>query len=128
MVLGALLGYGLGRAVVWIVNHVKLGYDGLYPVLTLAFVLFAYGATSVAGGNGFLAVYVAGIIVGNNDLIHKRSLLRFHDGLAWLMQIGMFLTLGLLVFPSQLLPVIGVGILVALWLMLVARPVAVFAN
>jgi cell volume regulation protein A len=128
MAVGALLGYGLGRALVWIVNHARLGYDGLYSVLTLAFVLFVYGAATLLGGNGFLAVYVAGIVVGNNDFIHKRSLLRFHDGLAWLMQIAMFLTLGLLVFPSQLLPVIGVGILIALWLMFVARPVAVFVS
>jgi cell volume regulation protein A len=128
MALGAVLGYGLGRALVWIVNHAKLGYDGLYPVLTLAFVLLVFGVTSLLGGNGFLAVYLAGIVVGNNEFIHKRSLLRFHDGLAWLMQIAMFLTLGLLVFPSQLLPVIGVGILIALWLMFIARPVAVFAS
>jgi cell volume regulation protein A len=128
MVLGALVGYGLGRAMVWIVNRVQLGYDGLYPVLTLACVLFVYGATTVLGGNGFLAVYLAGIVVGNHDFIHKRSLLRFHDGLAWLMQIAMFLTLGLLVFPSQLFPVIGLGILIAVWLMFVARPVAVFAS
>jgi len=128
MVLGALLGYGLGRAMVWIVNRVKLGYDGLYPVLMLALVLLVFGVTSIVGGNGFLAVYLAGIVVGNNEFIHKRSLLRFHDGLAWLMQIAMFLTLGLLVFPSQLLPVIGVGILIALWLMFVARPLAVFAS
>jgi potassium/hydrogen antiporter len=128
MVLGALLGYGLGRVMVWIVNRVKLGYDGLYPVLTLAFVLVVYGVTSVLGGNGFLAVYLAGIVVGNNDFIHKRSLLRFHDGLAWLMQIAMFLTLGLLVFPSELVPIAGIGLLIVAWLMLVARPVAVFLS
>ncbi|CAG0931867.1 K(+)/H(+) antiporter NhaP [Thermoflexales bacterium] len=128
MALGALLGYGLGRTLIWIVNRVKLNYDGLYPVLTLAFVLLVYGVASVLGGNGFLAVYLSGIVVGNSDFIHKRSLLRFHDGLAWLMQIAMFLTLGLLVFPSQLFPVIGVGLLIVLWLMLVARPVAVFIG
>ena len=128
MAVGALLGYGLGRVTVWIVNRVQLGYDGLYPVLTLAFVLLVYGAASVLGGNGFLAVYVAGIVIGNHDFIHKRSLLRFHDGLAWLMQITMFLALGLLVFPSQLIPVVGVGILIAAWLMLVARPMAVFTS
>ena len=129
MAVGAMLGYGLGR------DHgldrqsrAGLGYDGLYPVLTLAMVLLTYGATSRLGGNGFLAVYVAGIVVGNHDFIHKRSLMRFHDGLAWLMQITMFLALGLLVFPSQLIPVVGVGILIGAWLMFVARPVAVFTS
>jgi cell volume regulation protein A len=103
----------------------KLGYEGLYPVLTLAFVLFAYSLTSLIGGNGFLAVYLAGIIMGNQQFIHKRSLLRFHDGLAWLMQIALFLTLGLLVFPSHLVPVIGIGLLLAACLMFIARPVSI---
>jgi len=79
------------------------------------------------GGNGFLAVYIAGIIVGNSNVVHKRSLLRFHDGVAWLVQVGMFLTLGLLVFPSQLLPVAGTGLLLALFLAFVARPLSVAA-
>jgi cell volume regulation protein A len=82
---------------VFLVNRLRLGYEGLYPVLTLSLVLFTYVITDFAGGNGFLAVYLAGIIAGNLDFIHKRSLLHFHDGLAWLMQITMFLTLGLLV-------------------------------
>lgn len=125
-VLGTALGYALGRGLVWIINHARLGYEGLYPVLTLAAVLLIYGFTAVVGGNGFLAVYVAAIVVGNRDFIHKRSLMRFHDGLAWLTQIAMFLTLGLLVFPSQLLPVIGAGLLIAGWLMLIARPLSVF--
>ncbi|MDQ3175729.1 MAG: cation:proton antiporter, partial [Acidobacteriota bacterium] len=103
-------------------------YEGLYPVFTLALVLFIYSATASLGGNGFLAVYIAGLVLGNKDFIHKQSLVRFHDGLAWLMQIAMFLTLGLLVFPSRLVPVAGVGLLVALFLMFVARPVSVFLT
>jgi cell volume regulation protein A len=88
--------------------------------------VLAYGATSFLGGSGFLAVYVAGLLMGNDNFAHKRSLLRFHDGLAWLMQIAMFLTLGLLVFPSRLPAVIGAGLLVSGFLMLVARPISVF--
>jgi len=126
MALGALLGYGMGRALVFIVNRIKLEYEGLYPVFTLALVMLTYGATASLGGNGFLAVYIAALVMGNNDFIHKQSLIRFHDGLAWLMQITMFLTLGLLVFPSRLVPVIGFGLLVALFLMFVARPISVF--
>src|SRR5690606_17574032 len=85
-----------------------------------------YSATALLGGNGFLAVYLAGVVMGNHNLIHKRSLMRFHDGLAWLMQIAMFLTLGLLVFPSQILAVAGMGLLVSAFLIFVARPVTVF--
>lgn len=93
--------------------------------MTLALVLFAYGVTDVIGGNGFLAVYLAGVYMGNKRFLHKRSLMRFHNGIAWLMQIAVFLTLGLLVFPSHLVPVFGPGLLLAGFLMLVARPVAV---
>ncbi len=89
MTLGAAFGYGIGKAMVWIVNRVRLEYEGLYPVLTVSLVLLDYGATSALGGNGFLAVYLAGLVMGPSDFIHKRSLMRFHDGLAWLMQIAM---------------------------------------
>ncbi len=128
MVLGAAIGYGSGRAMTWIVNHVRLQFEGLYPVLTLAMVLMAYGATAVLGGNGFLAVYLAGVVMGQADFIHKRSLMRFHDAIAWLMQIAMFLTLGLLVFPARLAAVAGVGLLAAAFLIFVARPMAVFVT
>lgn len=126
MALGALLGYGMGRGMVLVINRMRLEYEGLYPVFTVALLVLTYSATASLGGNGFLAVYIAGLVLGNNDFIHKQSLIRFHDGLAWLTQITMFLTLGLLVFPSRLVPVIGVGLLVALFLMFVARPVSVF--
>jgi cell volume regulation protein A len=126
MPLGAAVGFAAGRFGVFLVNRIKLGYEGLYAVLTLSLALLTYGLAYVVGGNGFLAVYLAGIVIGNRPLIHRRSLLLFHDGAAWLMQIAMFLTLGLLVFPSRLLPVVGEGLLVAAVLMLVARPAAVF--
>jgi cell volume regulation protein A len=128
MTLGAALGYGIGTAMAWLVNRLQLEYDGLYPVLTLSLVLLAYSATASVGGNGFLAVYVAGIIMGNSEFSHKRSLMQFHDGLAWLMQIVMFLTLGLQVFPLQLVPVASAGLLLSLFLMFCARPIAVFAT
>jgi cell volume regulation protein A len=126
MGLGVGIGAGFGGLMRLLLNRVALGYEGLYPVLSLALVLMAYGATAVLGGNGFLGVYVAGIVLGNANFIHKRSLGRFHDGVAWLMRIGMFLTLGLLVFPSRLLTVLGAGLSVAMFLMVMARPVAVF--
>jgi cell volume regulation protein A len=128
MAVGAVAGYAMGKVIVLILNRIRLEYDGLYPVLTLSLVLLTYGGTAWIGGNGFLAIYLAGLVMGNSNFIHKRSLLHFHDGLAWLMQIAMFLTLGLLVFPSRLVPVMGSSLLVAAFLMLVARPISVMAS
>jgi cell volume regulation protein A len=87
-----------------------------------------YAATNLIGGSGFLAVYLTGIAVGNKEFVQKKSLIRFFDGLAWLGQISMFLTLGLLVFPSHLLPIAGIGIVLSVILMFVARPIAVFVS
>jgi cell volume regulation protein A len=119
MGLGALVGYLIARGSIFAINRIRLGYDGLYPVMLIAVVLFTYGAAAMLRGSGFLAVYVAGIVMGNSRFVHKKSLMRFADGLAWLMQIAMFLLLGLLVFPSELWPVAGRALLVAATLMLV---------
>ena len=126
MGIGAVFGLGLGRALVLILNRLRFPYEGIYPVFVLAFAGLAYGATAVAGGSGFLAVYIAGIVAGNSVFVQKRSLLRFFDGLAWLSQIAMFLTLGLLVFPSHIIPILGAGLLISAFLMFVARPLSVF--
>jgi cell volume regulation protein A len=128
MTLGAAGGFLLGRGMVLAINWLRLRQEGLYVVFTVGMTLLIYAATALIGGNGFLAVYVAGIVVGNANIVHKRSLLRFHDGIAWLMQIGMFLTLGLLVFPSQLPSVAVAGVLLALFLAFVARPVGVAVS
>jgi len=128
MILGAICGYALGKAMIWIVNRIKLDIDGLYPVLILALVFFTFSFTDFIGGNGFLAVYIAAIILGNSNFLHKKSLMRFYDGQAWLMQIVMFLTLGLLVYPSQIVPVIGPGVLISLFLIFIARPLAVMIS
>ncbi len=125
MTLGAAGGYVFGRLMIWLINRIRLQQEGLYVVLTLALTLLTYGATALIGGNGFLAVYLAGIVVGNANIVHKRSILRFHDGVAWLAQIAMFLILGLLVLPSQLPGVALQGLAMAFWLMLVARPLSV---
>ena len=128
MVLGIIIGFVMGKAIVFKVNRLKLDYEGLYPVLTLALVIFTYGLTASVGGSGFLAVYIAGLILGGSEFVHKQSLTRFHDGLAWLMQITMFLILGLLVFPSQILPIAASGILISLFLIFIARPIGVFIS
>ncbi len=127
MGLGGLAGFACGHLMVHSINRLKSVYEGIYPVFALAFVAFTYGLTAVLGGNGFLAVYAAGLVVGNSQVVQRRSLLRFFDGLAWLSQIVMFLYLGLHVLPSRLWAVLGTGILLASFLILIARPVSVFA-
>ena len=128
MLLGGILGYAFGWGSIKLIRRINLDYQGLYPVLSIGVVLLTYGATASLGGNGFLAVYLAGLIMRRKDFEHRRSIMRFHDGLAWLMQISMFLVLGLLVFPSELVPVIVTGLLLSAFLILVARPVSVFLS
>jgi len=100
-------------------------YDSLYPILLLAGALFIFSSTTLAKGNGFLAVYIGGLVIGNSRFVHKRTTKDFFDGMTWLMQIVMFLTLGLLVNPSELLPIVGAGLLMAFGLIFFARPIAV---
>lgn len=125
-ILGAAIGYAMGMVSVWLVNNIKLETEGLYPVLTLGLAIFTYSVTHSIGGNGFLAIYLCAVIMGNSRMVHKRSLIKFYDGQAWLMQIILFLTLGLLVFPSQIVPLIGMGLLISAFLIFVARPIGVF--
>jgi cell volume regulation protein A len=126
--IGAAIGYVMGKGNVWLINHIKLETEGLYPVLTFGLALFTYAITDYIGGNGFLAIYLCAVIMGNSNMVHRRSLIKFYDGQAWLMQIILFLTLGLLVYPSRILPLTGPGLLVSAILILVARPVGVFIS
>ena len=126
-VIGGALGYVMGKASVWLVNNIALETEGLYPVLTLGLAIFTYSFTHFIGGNGFLAIYLCAIIMGNSSMVKRRSLIKFYDGQAWLMQIILFLTLGLLVFPSKIVPLIGMGLLISAFLIFVARPISVFA-
>ncbi|RYY67603.1 MAG: potassium/proton antiporter [Chitinophagaceae bacterium] len=125
-IIGGALGLLMGRASVWLINNIRLGTEGLYPVLTLGLALFTYSCTHALGGNGFLAIYLCAIIMGNSPMVRRRSLTRFYDGQAWLMQIILFLTLGLQVFPSRILPLVGTGMAISAFLMFVARPLGVF--
>ncbi len=127
-ILGGAIGVLMGKASIWLINHIKLETEGLYPVLTLGLAMFTYSVTHAIGGNGFLAIYLCAIIMGNSNMVHKRSLIKFYDGQAWLMQIILFLTLGLLVFPSRIVPLIGMGLLISAFLIFVARPIGVFAS
>jgi cell volume regulation protein A len=128
MVLGGIIGYFFGRIMVRILNRISLDTEGLYPVLLMAFIFFTFSFADLVGGTGFLSVYVAALVLGNSNFIHKKSLIRFYDGQAWLMQIIMFLTLGLFVFPSRIMPILGVGVLVSLILIFIARPLGVFLS
>lgn len=128
MILGGIAGLAFGRLSKFIINKIKLDFEGLYPVLVIALMFITFSATDFVGGNGFLAIYICAVYLGNQDLIHKKTILKMFDGLAWLMQIVLFLTLGLLVFPSQIIPYFGIGILISLFLIVVARPVSVFLS
>ena len=128
MTVGAVCGFTFGKAMIWIVNKIHLEFEGLYPVLVLSLLFFTFSFTEQIGGNGYLAIYMAGIILGNSNFIHKKSLIKFYDGQAWLMQIVMFVTLGLLVFPSQIVPVLGPAVLISLFLIFLARPLSVFVS
>jgi cell volume regulation protein A len=123
---GGVIGFIMGKLSRWIINNIKLDSEGLYPVLVLGLAMFTYSATYFIGGNGFLAIYISALVLGSGDFIHKRSLVKFYDGQAWLMQIVLFLTLGLLVFPSRVIPVMGTGLLIAGFLIFIARPAGVF--
>ncbi|HET9920732.1 MAG TPA: potassium/proton antiporter [Ktedonobacteraceae bacterium] len=125
MGIGLIAGLVIGWATIWLLARLHLDVEGLYRVFTIALVLFAYGLTALLGGSGFLAVYIAGLLLGNSSLRRMDRLSRFHDSLAWLMQIAMFLILGLLVFPSHLLAVVGSGLLITAIAVFVARPLSV---
>lgn len=127
MGLGLVAGYAGGRLLASGINRIRLA-EGLYPLLALAGGLFVFAATAYAGGSGFLAIYVAGIVLGNRPVHAAQDILSVHDGLAWLAQIAMFLVLGLLATPSELIAVAPAALLVAAGMILVARPVAVWLS
>ena len=128
MVAGGAVGWMMGRLSCAMIERLRVENEALYPVWGISIVLFTFGLANSVNGNGYLAVYVCGIVMGGQDFLYKYSLQRFHEGFAWLMQIVMFLVLGLLVNPVELInrSVIGLGLLVSAFLMFVARPAAVF--
>jgi len=128
MVIGAIAGLLLGRLATVVLNNANLGYDGLYPVLVLSFVPLIFSVTDMLNGSGFLAVYLAGLVMGNTVIVHQRSLMSFFDGVGWLMQITMFLTLGLLVSVPAVMDIAFEGMLIALVLILLGRPISIFLG
>jgi len=126
MVLGGAVGLAMGWVGSWLVNRVDLDAAGLYPILAGTMGILAFGVADLVGGNGFLSIYLAGIVMGNARLVFRRGILLFHDGAAWMAQIAMFVLLGLLTFPSALMAVAPQGLAIAGVLTFVARPAMVF--
>lgn len=128
MAAGGAMGLIMGKAACYAIQRLKVTNEALYPVWGICIVLTTFGMTETVYGNGYLAVYICGIVMGEGDFLYKYSLQRFHEGFAWLMQIIMFLVLGLLVTPTEIMniSVINTGMLISLCLMFVARPIAVF--
>ncbi|HYC48920.1 MAG TPA: potassium/proton antiporter [Burkholderiales bacterium] len=122
--IGGIAGVAGGFLMAAIINRLDLA-PPLYPLLASSLALLLFALTNEAGGSGFLAIYLAGLVIGNRQVHAAQNILRVHDGLAWLAQIGMFLVLGLLVTPKDLLDVAGMALLVAVILTGVARPLAV---
>ncbi len=128
MIIGGAIGFLGGLLSKMVINRIRLDFEGLYPVLVVALMFGIFSITDNIGGNGFLAIYIAAVYLGNQDLIHKKTILKVFDGLAWLMQIVLFLILGLLVNPSEVVPYIWIGLLISLFLIFLARPIAVFIS
>ncbi|OFC71307.1 potassium/proton antiporter [Alteromonas confluentis] len=125
MGIGTLVGLSIGWLAVKLINRITLGAPGLYPVLVAVCGFLTFGVSASLGGSGFLATFIAGVFIGNSRFVLKRATFMFHDGLAWMSQIGMFVMLGLLVNPKSLLDVWAEGLLIAAVLIFVARPLAV---
>ncbi len=128
LIIGGVMGLLFGKLLLYLINRLRLGYDGLYPVLAFGILLFTFSLTNMLKGSGFLAVYLVGLTLGKADFLHKRSLSRFYEGTAWLFQIIMFLSLGLFVFPSRLVPVIIPGLILSAILIFIARPISVWLS
>jgi len=124
---GGLIGLLMGKFAVWLINRINLSNSSLYPILLLSLIFITFIITDELKGNGYLAVYIAGVVVGNNKLVFRKETDTFMNGLTWLVQIVMFLTLGLLVNPHEMLAIAPVALLIGLFMIVVARPLSVFA-
>ncbi|PTL38778.1 potassium/proton antiporter [Alkalicoccus saliphilus] len=130
MGLGLLFGLAFGWAASWIINRINLDAGGLYPILAIGFAVLTYSSAAFFDGSGLLAVYAAALVIGNNTLTYRHTIFSFNEGFAWMMQLTMFVILGLFAFPSQVftLEVIFYGVLLAFTLILIARPLAVLVS
>ena len=127
-IVGAAAGYLLGKLAIVMLNKLNIDNSSLYPILLLAFIFFTFAVTSLLNGNGYLAVYLAGMMVGNHRIANRKEINTFMDGLTWLFQIIMFLCLGLLVNPHEMLEVAAVALLIGAFMILVGRPLSVYIS
>lgn len=125
-IVGAAAGYLLGKIAILMLNKLNIDNQALYPILLLAFVFFTFSLTDLLKGNGYLAVYIAGMMVGNNKIMYRKEIYTFMDGLTWLFQIIMFLCLGLLVNPHEMLEIAVVALLIGVFMIVIGRPLSVF--
>jgi cell volume regulation protein A len=128
LIIGVVVGFVIGKLSIYLINKIKIGNDSLYPILVFTISIFIFSLSYYLKGNSYLAVYVGGLTIGNGKFIHKRSSLHFFDGLAWLSQLIMFLTLGLLVNPQELIPLIIPGLIISAVMIFIARPLTVFLS
>ncbi|MDD9140138.1 MAG: cation:proton antiporter, partial [Candidatus Cardinium sp.] len=128
MVVGGLAGLLVGKLMLLLLDKLRLTNRSLYPGLILAVVIFTYSITHSLHGNAFLAVYLVGLLLGKQNFPYKKNIIQFCEGISWLMQIIMFIMLGLLVYPHKLLPIAGIGLLLSIFLMFIARPLSVFIS
>jgi len=126
IIFGILIGVILSKITIYIMRNANFEVDGFYTIFITAIAILSYALSEWVGGNGYLSVYIAGIIIGNSKIPHKRSLVHFFDGVSWIMQIMLFFILGLLAFPSELPSVIGSSILISIFMIIIARPIATF--
>lgn len=128
LAVGAIVGFALGKLTVFVINRIKIGNDSLYPILVFTFCIFIFSLTYFVKGNSYLAIYISGLVIGNSKFVHKRSSLNFFDGLAWMSQLLMFLTLGLLVNPRELVPILIPGLIISFVMIFFTRPLTVFMS
>lgn len=126
--IGAASGFLMGYGSVWLLNRINLKNAPLYAILLLSIVFFSFTVTTKLQGNGYLAVYLAGIVIGNHRLVNRKDIFAFFDGLTWLMQVVMFITLGLLVNPHEMMKVAPAALLIGIFMIIVARPLSVFLS
>lgn len=126
LIIGIIVGYILLKILIVVFNKISLEINGLYPIFVVAIAILSYSLSETMGGNGYLSVYIVGIGLGNTKIVHKRSMVHFFDGLSWLMQIMLFFILGLIAKPTLLPTIIKEALLLLLFLLFVARPVATF--
>lgn len=127
IIVGILASIVLAKLSVYLLRNVMFEIEGFYPIFITAISILAYSLSEYFGGNGYLSVYITGIIIGNSKIPHKKSIFQFFDGVSWLMQILLFFLLGLLAFPSQIPSVMFKGISISIFMILIARPIATFS-